>query len=99
MTQDAKYIRWFKEIKIEDVPLVGGKNASLGEMYRELTGEGIKIPNGFAITAEAYWYVVKSAGILDQLKETMAGLDKTKVADLAKRGKEGAGSYPGRRYS
>ncbi|MGA7578257.1 MAG: phosphoenolpyruvate synthase [Desulfobaccales bacterium] len=87
MTQDAKYIRWFKEIKIEDVPLVGGKNASLGEMYRELTGEGIKIPNGFAITAEAYWYVVKSAGILDQLKETMAGLDKTKVADLAKRGK------------
>lgn len=98
MTQDAKYIRWFKEIKIEDVPLVGGKNASLGEMYRELTGEGIKIPNGFAITAEAYWYVVKSAGILDQLKETMAGLDKTKVADLAKRG-TGAGSYPGRRYS
>ncbi len=87
MTQDAKYVRWFKEIKIEDVPIVGGKNASLGEMYRELTGEGIKIPNGFAITAEAYWYVVKSAGILDQLKETMAGLDKTKVADLAKRGK------------
>ena len=87
MIQDAKYVRWFKEIKIEDVPLVGGKNASLGEMYRELTGEGIKIPDGFAITAGAYWHVVKSAGIQDQLKETMAGLDKTKVADLARRGK------------
>ena len=88
MIQDAKYVRWFKEIKIEDVPLVGGKNASLGEMYRELTGEGIKIPNGFAITAGAYWHVVKSAGIQDKLKETMAGLDKTKVADLATRGKK-----------
>lgn len=88
MIQDAKYVRWFKEIKIEDVPVVGGKNASLGEMYRELTGEGVKIPNGFAVTAEAYWHVVKSAGILDRLKETMSGLDKTKVADLATRGKK-----------
>ena len=88
MTQDAKYVRWFEEIKIEDVPLVGGKNASLGEMYRELTSEGVKIPNGFAITAEAYRHVVDSAGILDKLKETMAGVDKADVTDLAKRGRE-----------
>jgi pyruvate,water dikinase len=87
MKQDAKYIRWFEEIKIEDVPLVGGKNASLGEMYRELTTQGVKIPNGFAITAEAYWHEVRSAGILGKLKEAMAGLDKTNVTDLAKRGK------------
>jgi pyruvate,water dikinase len=85
--KNAKYIRWFEEIKIEDVPLVGGKNASLGEMYRELSSQGIKIPNGFATTAEAYWHVIHSEGILDKLKETMAGLDKTDVADLAKRGK------------
>ena len=88
MTQAAKYVRWFKELGIDDVPLVGGKNASLGEMYRKLTKEGVKIPNGFAVTAEAYWHIVESAGILDRLKETMAGLDKTKVADLAVRGKK-----------
>ena len=48
MKQDANYIRWFEEIKIEDISIVGGKNASLGEMYRELTSQGAKIPNGFA---------------------------------------------------
>ena len=88
MKETAKYIRWFEEIRIEDVPLVGGKNASLGEMYRELTSEGVKIPNGFAITAEAYWYMVNSAGILDQLKRTMEGLDKADVSDLSRRGRE-----------
>ncbi len=88
MKQDFQYIRWFEDIRIEDVPLVGGKNASLGEMYRELTSQGVRIPNGFAITAEAYWLVVKSAGIFDKLKDAMAGLDKADVADLAKRGKK-----------
>ncbi|MHC1745722.1 MAG: phosphoenolpyruvate synthase [Negativicutes bacterium] len=88
MKQVAAFIRWFEEIRIEDVSIVGGKNASLGEMYRELTAKGIKIPNGYAITADAYWNMIKSAGILDKLKETMAGLDKTNVADLAVRGKQ-----------
>jgi len=91
MKQGARYIRWFEEIKIEDVPLVGGKNASLGEMYRELSSQEVKIPNGFAVTAEAYWLVLKSAGILDALKDSMAGLDKTNVVDLAKRGKKARG--------
>ena len=83
-----RYIRWFEEIGIEDVPLVGGKNASLGEMYRDLTTQGVKIPDGFAVTAEAYWHVVNPAGILDELKESMAGLDKTNVTDLSIRGKK-----------
>ncbi|MGD9041736.1 MAG: phosphoenolpyruvate synthase, partial [Desulfobacteraceae bacterium] len=87
MKREPKYIRWFEEIKIEDVPLVGGKNASLGEMYRELSPQGIKIPNGFAVTAEAYWHVVGSAGVLEKLKTTLAGLDKANVNDLARRGK------------
>lgn len=87
MNQNSRYIRWFKDIQIEDVPLVGGKNASLGEMYRELTGLGVKIPNGFAVTAEAYWHVVRTSGILDGLKDAMAGLDKTDIADLERRGK------------
>ena len=87
MKQNAKYIRWLEEIIINDIPLVGGKNASLGEMYRELIRQGIKIPNGFAVTAESYWHVLSSAGILDKLKEVMTGLDKANVADLARRGK------------
>ena len=52
MRPRAKYVRWFEEIKIEDVPLVGGKNASLGEMYRELGQQGLRIPNGFAVTKD-----------------------------------------------
>ncbi|RXA21886.1 phosphoenolpyruvate synthase [Methanosarcina sp. MSH10X1] len=83
----SKYIRWFEETTIDDVPLVGGKNASLGEMYRELTSKGVKIPNGFSITAEAYWHTLEAGGILDKLKRTMEGLDTSDVADLAKRGK------------
>jgi phosphoenolpyruvate synthase (EC 2.7.9.2) len=85
---DNKYVSWFKEISIDDVPLVGGKNASLGEMYRELTDKDIKIPNGFAITADAYWHVLKSAGVLEELKKTLEGLDIDDVTDLAKRGKK-----------
>ena len=87
MQQNPKYVRWFKDIRIDDVPSVGGKNASLGEMYRELTSQGVKIPNGFATTAEAYWHVLKSAAVLDEMKETMAGLEKKEVTDLSKRGK------------
>ena len=88
MKQDATYIRWFSEIRNEDVGLVGGKNASLGEMYSELTPKGVKIPDGFAVTAGGYRHVLESAGILDDLKETLAGLDRNDVADLAKRGKK-----------
>jgi pyruvate,water dikinase len=87
MKQVAKYVCWFEEIKIEDVPVVGGKNASLGEMYRELRNNGVKILNRFVVTAKAYWYVIESAGILDELKDAMAGLDKTNLADLMKRGR------------
>jgi len=87
MKQNSRYIRWFEGIKIGDVPIVGGKNASLGEMYRELASQGIKIPNGFAVTAEAYWHVIESAGIIEELKAAMVDLDKTNLADLMKRGK------------
>jgi pyruvate,water dikinase len=87
MNQKSKFIRWFDEIAIEDVPLVGGKNASLGEMYRELTSKGVKIPNGFATTTDAYWHLLESAGILEDMKKALAGLDKSNVSDLAARGK------------
>ncbi|HMN02215.1 phosphoenolpyruvate synthase [Geobacter anodireducens] len=81
------WIRWFSEITIDDVPLVGGKNASLGEMFGELRPLGVRIPNGFAITAEAYWHLIRSAGILDEMKQTLAGLVKEDVDDLALRGR------------
>jgi len=53
MDKDKELILWFDEIGIDDVPLVGGKNASLGEMYQKLTDKGVNIPGGFAITAYA----------------------------------------------
>ncbi len=87
MGPKSRFIRWFDEIAIEDIPLVGGKNASLGEMYRELTSQGVKIPNGFATTTDAYWHLLESAGILEDLKNALAGLDKSDVSDLAARGK------------
>jgi pyruvate, water dikinase len=87
MPQKSKFTLWFDEIRIEDVPMVGGKNASLGEMYQDLAPQGVKIPNGFATTSEAYWHFLNSAGILDKLKDAMSGLNKVDVKDLATRGK------------
>ena len=89
MAQESKFILWFDQIRIEDIPLVGGKNASLGEMYQELTAGGVKIPNGFATTSEAYWHLLQAAGILEPLKNTLAGLDKkSPVKELAEKGKK-----------
>ena len=82
-----KYIRFFNELRIDDVPLVGGKNASLGEMYQELGGAGVRIPNGFAITAEAYTYMLDKAGAWDALHDALDDLAPDDMADLARRGK------------
>ncbi len=83
---NAHYIRWFSELGIDDVPLVGGKNASLGEMYRELTPAGVKVPNGFAVTAEAYRDLLSQAGAWDALRQTLDGLKPDDMDDLARRG-------------
>ncbi len=64
-----RHIRSFSEIGIDDVPIVGGKNASLGEMYRNLSLQGVTAPNGFAITAEAYRYVLEKANAWRPLPE------------------------------
>ena len=81
-----KFVKWFEEIGAQDVGLVGGKNASLGEMVRNLGKKGVNVPSGFAITAEAYKYVVKEAGISQKIKDTLAGLDTHDMKNLAKRG-------------
>jgi pyruvate,water dikinase len=88
MEKKYKYIRFFKELGIGDVALVGGKNASLGEMYRELTQQGVKVPNGFAITAEAYRYLLDKANAWDALHRALDGIDPASVTDLSRRAKE-----------
>lgn len=79
------YIRWFKDLRIEDVPDVGGKTASLGELYSALTSQGVRVPNGFALTAAAYRDALRATGADDALRQLLAGLDKRRIADLAKR--------------
>ena len=81
-------ILWFKEISIRDVPLVGGKNASLGEMFQKVASKGINVPDGFAITAAAYQYFIQKAGLLEKIKECLKGLDTHNMEDLKRRGAE-----------
>jgi pyruvate,water dikinase len=87
MTEQSQFIRWFDSLSIDDVSIVGGKNASLGEMYRELTPQGVKVPNGFAVTAEAYRYLIETAGILLPMRDLVSGLDKDNLNDFAHRGR------------
>ncbi|MFO7984855.1 MAG: phosphoenolpyruvate synthase [Desulfatiglandaceae bacterium] len=83
-----KLILWFSEIGIGDVPLVGGKNASLGEMYQKLKQDGINVPNGFAITAYAYRYFLKYAGIEDEIKKILEDLDTSNIENLLRKGRQ-----------
>ena len=81
------YIRFFEEFGIADVPLVGGKNASLGEMFQKLSGQGVRVPHGFATTADAYQHVLDRAGAWDALHAELDDLDPNDVAALARKGK------------
>ncbi|MBI5388810.1 phosphoenolpyruvate synthase [Candidatus Woesearchaeota archaeon] len=86
MDKSTQFILWFKDLTIEDVPLVGGKNASLGEMYSNLTVKKVHVPNGFAITAYAYRYLLEKAGIKDRIRQILSGLDTHDMQNLAERG-------------
>jgi pyruvate,water dikinase len=86
MTDFTPFVRWFKDIGLADVPQVGGKNASLGELYRELAGSGVRVPNGFAITADAYWHFLEASGLSRHIPALLQGLDTRDLADLASRG-------------
>ena len=83
-----KFIKWFEEIGAGDVALVGGKNASLGEMVRNLGKSGVNVPSGFAITAEAYTYVIEKAGIMGKIRDILAGLDTHDMENLSRRSGE-----------
>lgn len=81
-------IKWFNEITIKDIPLVGGKNASLGEMYQNLKDKGINVPDGFAVTAESYKFFIKSNNLSEPLKKLLINLDKSDVTQLKKIGEK-----------
>jgi pyruvate,water dikinase len=80
------FIRWFDEVSLGDVPIVGGKNASLGEMTRALTAEGIRVPNGFATTADAYRHFLAHTELDGKIRNILADLDTADVENLRQRG-------------
>jgi pyruvate,water dikinase len=82
--QADSYVRWFRDIRLDDVPTVGGKTASLGELYGALSDRDIRVPNGFALTAQAYRDALSSAQALDKLHGLLDGLDKAHVKLLCK---------------
>ena len=86
MSREKKLVLWLNEVRMEDVELVGGKNASLGEMIEGLSPKGIKIPMGFVVTAAAYRYFINYNNFQEKIEETLKGLDPNNVEDLQKRG-------------
>ena len=86
MDKNTALVLWFDQVGNEDVGLVGGKNASLGEMYRFLTPKGVRIPNGFALTATAYRRFLESNKLMDKIKDILKDLDTKDMDNLAERG-------------
>ncbi len=80
--------KWFEDLGIADVPLVGGKNASLGEMIKNLGEKGVRVPSGFAITAYAYQYTMEKAGVDKKIKSILSDLDTHDVKNLGERGEK-----------
>ncbi len=83
-----EFNKWFEELTINDVPSVGGKNASLGEMIRNLSSQGVNVPSGFAVTAYAYKYTIEKAGIDKKIKKILSDLNTNDVRNLAERGEK-----------
>ncbi|OGY92939.1 MAG: phosphoenolpyruvate synthase [Candidatus Komeilibacteria bacterium RIFCSPLOWO2_01_FULL_53_11] len=80
------FILWFRETGIKDIPLVGGKNASLGEMFQKLTRKGVRVPNGFSVTAGAYNYFLRESGLRSKIKSILSGLNTRDIRNLQERG-------------
>ncbi len=86
VAQSTQFVRRFDELGIDDIAIVGGKNASLGEMIRELGSQGIRVPGGFATTAYAYRQYLESTGLDAKIRELLHGLDIDDVEELQQRG-------------
>lgn len=87
MTEE-NFIKWFNEVGIADVPSVGGKNAALGEMYSNLVPLGVNVPDGFALTADAYRHFFKNTGLDEEIKKILYDLDTRNIHNLQVRGKK-----------
>ena len=85
---DVTYIRWFADLGLDDIPLVGGKNASLGELYRALAPMGVRVPPGFAITADAYRHFLREAHLDQQIPVLLQDLNTHDLANLRQRGRQ-----------
>ncbi len=83
-----RLVVWLDEVGIEDIPIVGGKNASLGEMIKHLSPKGIRIPYGFVVTAEAYRYFVSYNGLDKKIRDILESMDISNVKELEKGSKE-----------
>jgi pyruvate,water dikinase len=86
MSTETRNVRWFATLHLDDVPLVGGKNASLGELYCALGEAGVRVPNGFALTADAYRDALTAADAWPRLHALLDGIDIADVMLLAQRG-------------
>jgi len=86
--KEQALVLWFEDVGMNDVSLVGGKNASLGEMIQQLTPKGINVPGGFATTAYAYRYFIKQAGLEPKLRQLFADLDVESLSNLRSRGRQ-----------
>ncbi|MDJ0899496.1 MAG: phosphoenolpyruvate synthase [Xenococcus sp. MO_188.B8] len=86
--KEEALVLWFEDVGITDIPLVGGKNASLGEMIQQLTPKGVNVPTGFATTAYAYRYFVEKAGLQKKLRQLFADLDVEDMNNLRQHGKQ-----------
>lgn len=84
----AEYLRWFETLGMHDVDLVGGKNASLGEMISHLLPLGVQVPGGFATTAQAYRDFLAHAQLADRINAELDALDVEDVAALARSGEK-----------
>lgn len=85
-SKERSLVLWFDEVGIGDIPLVGGKNASLGEMRGQLAPRGVSVPNGFAITAYAYRYFIQAAELEEKLRSLFSDLDVEDVNNLRQHG-------------
>ena len=83
-----QYIKEFSDLGLVDIAMVGGKNASLGEMYNQLTHKGVRVPNGFATTSFAFWEFLKENNIEHSLKDTLKKLDRHQFSNLETIGKQ-----------
>ena len=80
MDRSGRLVRWLEKMTVDDIPVVGGKNASLGEMLRTLGSTGIRVPNGFATTAHAYWVFIESNNLKASIEENINSWKAGKIS-------------------